>query len=209
MARRAAGRVGRLRGVAEALGTERSLRPAPHGPHREDLAGRQENVHAGAGRTLRSGARRARKAVEQRAVHDARADRGHTRRQADQGVGGLGTVQVREGRVAAGQAGRVRAQPRIRAAQRASERIDRRQEGVPRQGRLAIHPRALGRGRRPRGGRGRLVGATANRLLPQDRAEPATCRRYSSILSGRKAGSGRTTFTLHSTTRRRARRCST
>ena len=35
MARRAAGRVGRLRGVAEALGKEGSLRPAPHGAYRE------------------------------------------------------------------------------------------------------------------------------------------------------------------------------
>src|SRR5262245_63523704 len=53
-----------------------------------------------------------------------------------------------------------------------TERIDRRQEGVPRQGRLAIHTRPLGCGGRPRGGQGGLVGATANRLHPQDRAEP-------------------------------------
>jgi ABC-type transport system substrate-binding protein len=43
--------------------------------------------------------------------------------------------------VAAGRAGRLRAQLRIRAARRHTERLDWRQEGVPRQGRLAIHPR--------------------------------------------------------------------
>ena len=87
---------------------------------------------------------------------------------ADQGGRRLRTVQVREGRVAAGRAGRVRAEPRLRPARRAAERINRRQEGVPRQGHLAVHPRSVGRGGRPRGGRGGLVGATAARLHPQD-----------------------------------------
>ena len=71
---------------------------------------------------------------------------------ADQGDRGLRTVQVRQGRVAAGQPGRVRAQPRLRPAQRGAERLDRRQEGVPRQGDLAVHPRPRGRGGGPRGG---------------------------------------------------------
>ena len=51
---------------------------------------------------------------------------------ADQGDRRLRTVQVREGRVAAGRAGRVRAEPRLHPARRDAERINRRQEGVPR-----------------------------------------------------------------------------
>ena len=97
MARRAAGPVGRLRGVAEALGKEGSLRPAPHGAYGEDRARRQEDVHARARRTLRSRARGAGQAVEQRALHDAGADRVHSSGRADQGDRRLRTVQVRQG----------------------------------------------------------------------------------------------------------------
>ena len=53
-------------------------------------------------RALRPRARGARKAVEQRALHDAGADRVHLSEGADQGDRGLRPVQVRQGRVAPG-----------------------------------------------------------------------------------------------------------
>src|SRR3977135_4165963 len=105
MARRAAGHVGRLRGVAEALGTEGSLRPAPHGAYREDRACGQEDVHARACRTLRPRARCTGEAVEQRTLYDAGTDRVQACGRADQGSGRLRTVQVRKWRVATGRAG--------------------------------------------------------------------------------------------------------
>jgi ABC-type transport system substrate-binding protein len=64
-------------------------------------------------------------------LHDAGADRVHLCGGADHGDCRLWTIQVREGRVATGRAGRVRAQPRLHPARRSAERINRRQEGVP------------------------------------------------------------------------------
>jgi ABC-type transport system substrate-binding protein len=75
--------------------------------------------------------RRARKAVEQRALHDAGADCVYASGRADQGDRRLWTVQVREERMATGPAGRVCAEPRLHPTRRDAERINRRQEGVP------------------------------------------------------------------------------
>src|SRR6266567_3793510 len=130
MARRTAGPVGRLCGVAETLGKEGSLWPTPYGAYGEDRAGRQADVHARAGRALRLRSRGARTSTP--SLHDAGADRLHVSRGADQGDRRLRAFQVRKGRVANGRTGRVRAEPRLRSARRDAERINWRQEGVPR-----------------------------------------------------------------------------
>ena len=121
---------------------------------------------------------------------------------------GSGPFKFVEGRVAGGQPGRVRAKPRLRPAERGAERLDRRQEGQSREGDLALPPRPRDGRRRPRGGRGRLVGNPPLDFIPKIEQNPAL-RTFLFDPLGSRAGSGRTTSTRRSTTRRRARRCST
>src|SRR5262249_53110819 len=87
---------------------------------------------------------------------------------------GLGTVQVRAGRMGSGDPGRVRAQRRLRSAQRAAERVRGRQEGLPRQGDLALPPRSGHRVGGPDRRIHRLVERAAPRFHPEDQAAPGT-----------------------------------
>ena len=161
-----------LRGVAAALGPEGLARQAAAGRHGQ--AGRvgQEDVHAGPEGALRRGAGCARQAVEQRAVHHARPPGHHRRQRADQGGHRLGAVQVRQGRVAAGQPGGVRALRRLRPAQRGAERRRRGQARQRRPRDRALHSRRRDGVRGAGGGRGGLVGQPARRLLDAAREEP-------------------------------------
>ena len=78
----------------------------------------------------------------------------------------LGAVQVREGRMGAGQQGRLRQEHRLRAAQGAAVVGRRRQGRESRPRRMDLHPRFGDRGRRAERGRSRLVGAAAARSDP-------------------------------------------
>ena len=89
---------------------------------------RQEDVRARAVEPFGLGARGARQALEQRAVHHARAAGRHRSQRAGQGaVIGSGPFRFVQGGVAAGQPGRLRPQRRLRAAQREPQRRRRRQ----------------------------------------------------------------------------------
>ena len=102
-------------------------------------ADRQEELRARAEGAVRPGPGGARQALEQRAVHHARPPGRPVGRRAGQGADRLRAVQVRQGRVAAGQPGGLRAQRGLRAAERAAQRRGRRQARLPRPRGVALH----------------------------------------------------------------------
>ena len=189
---------------------EGPLWPAAGRPHRQGRARGPQDVHARAGRALRPRAGGDRQAVEQRPVHDAGPYREHLRRRADQGDRGVGAVPLREGRVAAGQPGRVREARRLRAAQRGAER-DRpgARRSISTRSVWALHPRPGDRRRRAGGGRGGLVEIPPIDFVPkiEQNANLATVS-PAPIPSAPRAGCARTTCIRRSTTRRPGRRWS-
>ena len=172
VARRATGPVGRLCGVTQALGQEGSLRRAPHGAQGGiapvdqktftlELAERFSPVLDALGKPSSNvpfmmPARIAATSPDEEIKE----------------IVGSGPFEFVKDEWQPGRPGRVRAQRRLRPPQGGAERVDGRQEDIPRQGGLAVHSRSRGGGGGPRGGRGRLVGGPTGRLHPEDRAEP-------------------------------------
>ncbi len=127
------------------------------GGGREDLQARIEGA-------VRHGAGRAGQALGLSAGGDARAAGQAADHVADFRGGGLRPVSVQARRMAARQQDGVRAQSRLRGAQRAAQRPGRQQEEPFRPGRVAVPARLQQRRRRPEERRGRLHRAGAGRL---------------------------------------------
>ena len=203
----AAGDLRGLRGLDQALGRQGRGGPAHDGLAVEDGARRQEDVRHRAGDAVRPRARRAGQALGQPVVHHAGAPGRHRSQRAGQGSHRLRPLQVLQGRVAAGQPRRLRAQRRLRAAQGEAERGGRRQAGAGGPGGVALHPRSRHRRRRAGGRRSGLLGERPARL----RAAPGEERQHHRVRHRPQGQSGhraaRTTCIRHSTTRRRGRRC--
>src|SRR6516164_11747045 len=101
MARWKARSIGRLCGVAEAMGKEGSSRPTLDEIYCENLGCRQQDLRTRARRALRSRSRGAGKDGQQCAIHDARKNCGYATRIPDQGGDRLWSIQVCKGRMEA------------------------------------------------------------------------------------------------------------
>ncbi len=163
VARRPAGEGCRLRRLAEALDGARRDGAGVPGRHRRDEGHGRQDFHDRPQEALRAAAGRAGEALQQYALHDARARRQHRSQHADHRDHRLGSVQVREGGVGARRQGRLREEHGLCAAQGAAELGRRRQGGEGRQGGMGLHPGFPDRRQRAQRRRGRLVGAGAAR----------------------------------------------
>ena len=151
-----------------------ATRSARSSPKRTDVVdrGRRQDLHAQAEEAVPA-ARSRRSAKPSSNVpfimpeRIAKTDAVQEHRRCDR----LGPVQVREGRVGAGQQGRLREEHRLRAAQGSAVVGRRRQGGQGRPRRVDLHPRLGDRRRGAQRGRGRLVGAAAAGPDPAARAE--------------------------------------
>ena len=134
MARRQAGHLRGLHRLHPALGQARRHGPQAHGLRQGVQGGRRQDLPDDAEGAVRPGARLARQAHLQRAVHDAQGGRRDRRLQADRQPDRLGPVHLPEGRVQARREARLSEEPQVQAALRAGLGPGRRQgrQGRPR-----------------------------------------------------------------------------
>ena len=171
MARRQAGDSGGLRRLAQALGRPRPDGTEADGLRRRAQGNRRQDLRPDAQGAVRPGARHARQAVVERAVHDAQADRRHRSVQADRQPGRLGAVHLRQCRVQARREARLHPEPQVQAARRARLRPRRRQDRQGRAGRVRRHARSAAAGERADRGRDRhgRAGAARSHSHPEGR----------------------------------------
>ncbi len=141
MARRHAGHVGGLRGLAQALVGARFDGPEARAVGSGLQDRRSQDLPDRAQAEVRAAPGGHRQAVGDGALHDAEEDRGDRCLHPDRQLHRLRPVHLQEGRMEAGREAGLRQEPQIQAARRADVGACRRQGGERRPGRVGVDSR--------------------------------------------------------------------